>query len=126
MKILGSTTRGKLFRLALISYLIYLDIEAPGYLKFKNPLEPFVSAVPVANFLSCPSDELVSVPPIPLIKSLETKKATEDNLRQKFGNPICKKNNQLYFKLESAGKKYYLNAKVSEDGKVTGYTLYKS
>ena len=125
MKILGKTTRGKIFRLALLSYLLYLDLEAPGYLQFKNPIEPFVSWVPVANLLSCPSDELVAIPPIPIVKSLETKRATEDSLRAKFGNPVCKKNNQLYFKLESMGIKYFLKTSVDESGKITGYSLYK-
>lgn len=125
MSILGKTTRGKAVRAGLLAFCLYLDLESPGYLKLKSPLEPFVSYLPVQNFLNCPSREVMTLPVIPGLSSLESKSLTERDLRQKFGNPICIKNGLSYFKVEAFGKQYFIAAKINEIGKLEGYKVYQ-
>jgi hypothetical protein len=125
--IFGKTVRGKAIRAALIALFLYLDIESPGYLKFKNPIEPLLTILPVENALECPRGEIATIPPIiPLTKALGSKSASVEQISAKLGSPICKKDSDYYWKVETLGQKLFLRATIKDDGSVASYKFYKN
>lgn len=123
--IFGKSIRGKVFRLGLVLFALYLDVETPGYLTFKDPVEPFIEYLPVQNLLHCPSTELLTVPPIPGLTNLDSKELSERDLRLKLGDPICIKAGYKYYKIEAVNQKYYISVKTNDLGKVTGFKFWK-
>ena len=112
--------------------LSFFDLIQPGNIwnsglaAFANPIDLITSIVPLADWKSCPSQKVMSIPS-ELIQTVISRSNNLTDLKSKFGEPYCKKDNYFYWQVDMFGYKNLFIRIVFDPKKkeITGYEFYQ-